>query len=57
MEKILSIQAKIKEAEDICSRRIHTEQTRDQDINHRQQQKCKLENDLSLMINEIGSGL
>lgn len=57
MDEILSIETKIKDVENACLRRIQVEQTRDQDINLRQQKKCKLENDLSLMINEIGSGL
>lgn len=57
MNEILSSENKIKEAENTCSRKIQTEQNRDQDINLAQQQKCKLENDFSLMIDEIGSGL
>jgi len=57
MNEILNCENKIKETEDTCSRRIQVEQTRDQDINLAQQQKCKLENDFSLMIDEIGSGL
>lgn len=56
MDEILSCENKIKETENICSRKIQTEQTRDQDINLVQQQKCKLENDFSLMIDKIGSG-
>ncbi|XP_071634268.1 structural maintenance of chromosomes protein 5 [Temnothorax longispinosus] len=55
MNDILSCENKIKEAENICSRNIQAEQTRDQDIKLAQQQKSKLENDFSLMIEEIGS--
>lgn len=57
MDKILNTEGKIKEVEDTCLRRIQAEETRDQDINLLQQKKSKLENDLSLMIKEIGSGL
>lgn len=57
MSHILNSEGKIKEAENTCSRRIQAEQSRDQDINHAQQQKCKLENDFSLVIKELGSGL
>lgn len=57
MNEILNIETKIKDAEDVCSRQIQTEQNRDEEINLLQQKKCKLENDLSLMINEIGTGL
>ncbi|EFN85556.1 structural maintenance of chromosomes protein 5 [Harpegnathos saltator] len=55
MDKILCSENKIKEAENTCSCRCQAEQTRDQDIKLLQQKKCKFENDLSLMINEIGS--
>lgn len=57
MDKILDCENNIKEIEDVCSRRIQAEERRDHDINLAQQQKCKLENDFSLMINEMGSGL
>lgn len=57
MNEILNSENKIKEAENTCSRKIQTEQNRDQDIKLAQQQKSKLENDFSLMIEEIGSGL
>jgi len=57
MNEILNCENKIKETENTCSRRIQVEETRDQDINLAQQQKCKLENDFSLMVDEIGSGL
>jgi len=57
MNDILNCEKRIKEAEDTCSRKIQAEQTRDQDIKLAQQQKCKLENDFSLMIDKIGSGL
>jgi len=56
MNEILSSENKIKDVEDTCSRKIQTEQTRDQDINLAQQQKSKLENDFSLTIEEMGSG-
>ncbi|XP_067207450.1 structural maintenance of chromosomes protein 5 [Linepithema humile] len=55
MDEILGCDNKIKEAESTCLRRIHTEENRDRDIHLAQQQKSKLENDFSLMINEIGS--
>ncbi|XP_035736266.1 structural maintenance of chromosomes protein 5-like [Vespa mandarinia] len=55
MRKILEIENEIKEIENECSRRIQAEQNRDQDINLAQQQKNKLDNDLSLMIKDIGS--
>ncbi|XP_071557366.1 structural maintenance of chromosomes protein 5 [Temnothorax nylanderi] len=55
MNDILSCENKIKEVENTCSRKIQAEQTRDQDIKLAQQQKSKLENDFSLMIEEIGS--
>ncbi|KAL0107255.1 hypothetical protein PUN28_015650 [Cardiocondyla obscurior] len=55
MNEILNCENSIKEAEHTCSRKIQMEQTRDQDIKLAQQQKCKLENDLSLMIDEVGS--
>lgn len=57
MDKILNTEGKIKEVEDTCLRRIQVEETRDQDINLLQQKKSKLENDLSLMIEKIESGL
>lgn len=57
MTKILQIENEIKEIENECSRKIQAEQNRDQDINLAQQQKSKLDNDLSLMIKDIGSGL
>lgn len=57
MDDILSCENKIKNAEDTCSRKIQTEQTRDQDIKLAQNQKSKLENDFALTIDEVGSGL
>lgn len=56
MNEILNSENSIKDAEDIRSRKIQAEQTRDQDIKFAQQQKSKLENDFSLTINEMGSG-
>ena len=56
MNEILNCENSIKDAENICSRNIQAEQTRDQDIKFAQQQKSKLENDFSLTINEMGSG-
>jgi len=56
MNEILNSENSIKDAENICSRNIQAEQTRDQDIKFAQQQKSKLENDFSLTINEMGSG-
>lgn len=55
INEILNCESRIKESENTCSRKIQAEQTRDQDINLAQQQKSKLENDFSLMINEIGT--
>ncbi|KAL6263333.1 hypothetical protein P5V15_006130 [Pogonomyrmex californicus] len=55
MNEILSCENKIKEAENTCSHKIQTEQSRDENVNLAQQQKCKLENDFALMVNEIGS--
>ncbi|KMQ84018.1 structural maintenance of chromosomes protein 5-like protein, partial [Lasius niger] len=55
INEILSYENRIKESENTCSHRIQAEENRDQDINLAQQQKSKLENDFSLMINEIGT--
>ncbi|KAG5329555.1 SMC5 protein, partial [Acromyrmex charruanus] len=55
MNEIFNSENSIKDAENICSRNIQAEQTRDQDIKFAQQQKSKLENDFSLTINEMGS--
>ncbi|XP_012530407.1 structural maintenance of chromosomes protein 5 [Monomorium pharaonis] len=55
MNEILNCENKIKDVEETCSRQIQTEQNRDQEINLAQQQKSKLENDFSLVINEFGS--
>lgn len=55
MNQILCSINKIKDAENTCSRNIQAEQTRDQEINLAQQQKCKLENDFSLTVAEMGS--
>lgn len=57
MNDIHSCENKIKNANDTCSQRIQTEQTRDQDIKLAQNQKSKLENDFALTIDEVGSGL
>jgi len=57
MDEIFGCENQIKEIENVCSRRIQTEQSRDQEINFAQQQKSKLENDFSLIIEEIKSGL
>lgn len=57
MHEIFKCETKIKEAESTSLRKIQAEQTRDQDIKLAQQQKSKLENDFSLTIKEIGSGL
>ncbi|KAK2582225.1 hypothetical protein KPH14_004573 [Odynerus spinipes] len=55
MTEIVRSENDIKETENSCSRRIQAEQSRDQDISLAQQQKSKLDNDLSLMIKDIGS--
>ncbi|KAI4478557.1 hypothetical protein M0804_011880 [Polistes exclamans] len=55
MTNILKVENEIKESENECSSRIQAEQNRNQDINLAQQQKNKLDNDLSLMIKDIGS--
>lgn len=57
LDEILNCENRIKESENTCSYKIQAEQNRDQDIKLAQQQKNKLENDFSLMINEIGTGL
>lgn len=57
INEILSCENRIKESENTCSCRIQAEQNRDRDIKLAQQQKSKLENDFSLMINETGTGL
>ncbi|KAG5343223.1 SMC5 protein, partial [Acromyrmex heyeri] len=57
MNEIFNSENSIKDAENICSRNIQAEQTRDQDIKFAQQQKSKLENDFSLTINEMGSAV
>ncbi|KAI4489641.1 hypothetical protein M0802_010900 [Mischocyttarus mexicanus] len=53
--KILRDENEITEKENECSRRVQAEQNREQDINLAQQQKSKLDNDLSLIIKDIGS--
>ncbi|XP_011880783.1 PREDICTED: structural maintenance of chromosomes protein 5 [Vollenhovia emeryi] len=55
LNDILAYENKIKETEEICSRKIQSEESREQDIKRAEQQKCKLENDFSLTIEEVGS--
>lgn len=57
IDEVFGCETRIKEAENKCLRKIQMEENRDQEINCAQQQKSKLENDLSLAINKIGLGL
>ncbi|CAL7950406.1 unnamed protein product [Xylocopa violacea] len=55
MDDILECENKIRFCENECKQRIETEKARDHDIEVAQQQKNKLDNDLSLMLKDIGS--
>ncbi|XP_076749456.1 structural maintenance of chromosomes 5 isoform X2 [Xylocopa sonorina] len=55
MDDILECKNKIRFCENECEQRIETEKARDRDINVAKQQKSKLDNDLSLMLKDIGS--
>ncbi|XP_076647779.1 structural maintenance of chromosomes 5 [Halictus rubicundus] len=55
MNIIVEHENKVKECEAICRQRIQTEETRDHDIEVEQQQKNKLDSDLTLILNDIGS--
>lgn len=57
MDDILDCDNNIKDCENTCKHRIQMEETRDHDIDIAQQQKSKLDNDLLLMLKDIGSGL
>lgn len=56
MDDILECENTIKASETKCKQRIQTEEARDHDIDVAQQQKDKLSNDLTLIMNDIGSG-
>ncbi|XP_015433616.1 PREDICTED: structural maintenance of chromosomes protein 5 [Dufourea novaeangliae] len=55
MDDVLECENRIKECEISCKQRIQTEEARDHDIEVAQQQKNKLDNDLTLILNDIGS--
>lgn len=55
LQEINKIREEIKKTEQICNRRLDEEKSRDSDIAQVNLQKDKIENDLKLMINEIGS--
>ncbi|CAK9827391.1 Structural maintenance of chromosomes protein 5 [Anthophora retusa] len=55
MDDILECEDNIRECENTCKQRIQTEEARDHDIDLAQQQKNKLDNDLLLMLKDIGS--
>ncbi|CAK9812836.1 Structural maintenance of chromosomes protein 5 [Anthophora plagiata] len=55
MDDILECEDNIRECENACKQRIQTEEARDHDIDLAQQQKNKLDNDLLLMLKDIGS--
>lgn len=56
MDKILECENSIRDSENTCKQRIQTEEARDNDIDVAQQQKSKLDSDLSLILKDIGSG-
>ncbi|XP_053989694.1 LOW QUALITY PROTEIN: structural maintenance of chromosomes protein 5 [Hylaeus volcanicus] len=53
MDDILDCENNIKECENTCKQRIQTEEARDHDINVAEQQKNKLDNDLSAILKDI----
>ncbi|KOC65567.1 Structural maintenance of chromosomes protein 5 [Habropoda laboriosa] len=55
MDDILECENNIRESENGCKQRIQIEEARDHDIDLAQQQKNKLDNDLLLMLKDIGS--
>lgn len=55
MKDILSYESTLKDCEDTCKHRIECEKARDSDIELARQQKSKLENDLSVIIQDNGS--
>lgn len=55
MDEILNYESHLKECEDTCRHRVETEKARDSDIELVRQQKSKLENDLSVIIQDNGS--
>ncbi|KAG9429029.1 structural maintenance of chromosomes protein 5 [Apis mellifera carnica] len=55
MDDILDCDNNIKDCENTCKHRIQMEEARDHDIDIAQQQKSKLDNDLLLMLKDIGS--
>ncbi|XP_076285291.1 structural maintenance of chromosomes 5 [Lasioglossum baleicum] len=55
MNVIMEHENKVKECEITCRQRIQTEEARDADIEVEQQQKTKLDSDLTLILNDIGS--
>ena len=55
MDKILECENSIRDSENTCKQRIQTEEARDNDIDVAQQQKSKLDSDLSLILKDIGS--
>ncbi|KAG7188677.1 hypothetical protein KM043_008299 [Ampulex compressa] len=53
--EILECENDIKDSEVRCTRKIQAQKNRDQEINLTQQQKSRLDNDLVLLVEEIGS--
>ncbi|XP_076169145.1 structural maintenance of chromosomes 5 isoform X2 [Ptiloglossa arizonensis] len=54
LDEILDCENIIRDCENTCKQRIQTEEARDHDIDVAEQQKHKLENDLSLTLKDIG---
>ena len=55
MDNILECENNIRDSENTCKQRIQSEEARDNDIDVAQQQKSKLDSDLSLILKDIGS--
>lgn len=57
MDDIQDRDNNVRDCENACKQRIQAEKARDHDIDVAQQQKNKLDNDLLVMLKDIGSGL
>lgn len=57
IDNIVDYENDVKDCENSCKQRIQIEEARDHDIDIAQKQKKKLDNDLLLMLKDIGSGL
>nr|XP_003704386.1 PREDICTED: structural maintenance of chromosomes protein 5 [Megachile rotundata] len=55
LDDILGCENRIKEYENACKQRIQVEEARDSDLDVAKKQKSKLDNDLALILKEIGS--